>query len=124
MSDQPTNLPGAVPAPFFQTPAAAVPIPAAAEPTTAAEPAAAAPTPPTAPTLHRGQLVTYVVVDGAGNEHIATGLVVDTFDVTDVVDQVDAAGVVHKVEVVTAHARVAHLAAPLAISVDALTALS
>jgi len=123
MSDQPTSLPDAATAPFFQTSAAAVPTTTAADPTAPA-PTPPAPTPPAQPTLRRGQLVSYVVVDGAGNEHDATGLVVDVFDVVDQVEQADASGAIHRVEATTTHARVVHLATPLAISIDALTVLS
>ena len=120
MSDQPISPTGpplqVFPAPTGQD--------AAQTPPETPQAPGAAPGATPKPGLRRGQLVSYVVVDDAGNEHTAAALVVDVFDVTDVVDQVDAAGVVHRVEVVTAHARVAHLPAPLAISVAELTALS
>lgn len=67
----------------------------------------AAPEETAAPGLHRGQLVTYVVVDDAGLESLATALVVDLFD---------ADGVTH--------ARLSPLPAPLALSVAALIPLS
>ncbi|HEY8740214.1 MAG TPA: hypothetical protein VIN56_06455 [Candidatus Dormibacteraeota bacterium] len=53
-----------------------------------------------------GALVSYVAVDDAGNEHTEVALVTSVFTA----DDVD-------------HARVAHLSAPLALPVDALTSI-
>jgi hypothetical protein len=107
----------------FQTTTPAPPNPVLASPPPDLPwPPATTPAPPTATTppqteaqLHRGQLVSYVVVDDAGNEHTATGVVVDVFDVTENTSSDTT---------VVPHAQVANLPAPLAIRTTLLSPLT